>query len=95
MLPVLVLLLAVACAKSQKSGEAIYALEGKIVSRNAAENTLRVDHQAIPGFMDAMTMDYPVRGAKVTALPPDNTTIVATVHAGDSGYWLTDVKPRK
>lgn len=89
----------IACAREQpgpkplsEPGEKLYDLRGRIVSRDAGDNTLRVDHQAIPGFMDAMTMDFSVRGAQVQSLPPDQTTIEARVHVTDNGYWLTDVK---
>ena len=90
-------LLALACAKHEKplseKGEKLYTLKGKIVSRDVSINALRVDHQAIPGFMEAMTMDYPVRGANVAQLPPDNSKIEARLHVNDDRYWLTDVKP--
>ena len=73
-------------------GEKLYDLRGRIVSRDAGDNTLRVDHERIEGFMEAMVMDYSVRGANVTSLPADNTTVEAKVHVTDRGYWLTDVK---
>lgn len=73
-------------------GEKLYTVRGKVLSRDAADNTLRVDHEAIPGFMEAMTMDYSVRGAEVTSIAPDNTRFEAKLHVTDNGYWLTDVK---
>lgn len=73
-------------------GEKLYTVRGKVLSRDAGDNTLRVDHEAIPGFMEAMTMDYSVRGANVTAIAPDNTRFEAKLHVTDNGYWLTDVK---
>ena len=73
-------------------GERIYTLTGKILARDRGDNTLRIDHEAIPGFMEAMTMDYSVRGATVSALPPDGTRVVATLHVTDRGYWITGVK---
>ena len=92
-------LLLAACARERPApkrlsepGEKIYALKGTIVARDAGDNTLRVNHQAIPGFMEAMTMDYPVRGAAVAALPPDKTAVVATLHVHDDSVWITDVK---
>ena len=42
--------------------------------------------------MEAMTMDYPVRGADVKTLPADKSRFSARLHVTDSGYWLTDVK---
>ena len=73
-------------------GEKTYVLKGTIVGRDAGDNTLTVDHQAIPGYMEAMTMDYPVRGAVVTALPANAAAIEATLHVHGTSYWLTHVK---
>jgi protein SCO1 len=38
-----------------------YKLHGKVVSIDRLGHQLIVDHDAIPGFMDAMTMPYPVK----------------------------------
>lgn len=69
-------------------------LKGNIVGRDAGDNTLSVDHEAVPGYMEAMTMDYPVRGAVVTTLPSNATAIEATLHVHGTSYWLTHVKRR-
>ena len=63
-----------------------------ILSRETTSNTLSVEHEAIPNFMAAMTMDFPVRGAKVAQLPPDGTRIEATLHHSGNQFWLTDVR---
>ncbi len=42
--------------------------------------------------MEAMTMDYSVRGAKVAQLPPDGSAIVAKLHVVSDAYWVTDVR---
>ena len=73
-------------------GEKVYTLTGKILARDGGENTLRLDHEAVPGFMEAMTMDYSVRGASVADLPPDGTRVVTTLHFTNNGYWITGVK---
>ena len=75
-------------------GEKTYVLKGKIVGRDAGDNTLTVDHESIPGYMEAMTMDYPVRGTTVAALPLNATAIEATLHVHGTSYWLTQVKRR-
>lgn len=98
---VLIALLAVSlitCGKSQPqkpvdvAGQKVYDLRGKIVSRDRGENTLKIDHEEIKGFMEAMTMDYTVRGAKVEQLPPDGTKIHAKLHVVDDAYWVSDVR---
>ena len=73
-------------------GEKLYDIRGKILSRDTVINSLRVDHDAIPGFMEAMTMDYTVRGTPVADLPPDQSRFEAKLHVAEGGYWLTDVK---
>lgn len=100
LLPLLLLAALVACGGGETAqpkplsvpGEKLYTLRGKVLSRDAADNTLRVDHEAIPGFMEAMTMDYSVRGADVAAIAPDNSRLEAKLHVTDNAYWLTDVK---
>ena len=94
---VLVLCL-VACSKKSGGsgptsvpGEKVYPIRGKIVSKISG-NSIDLDHEAIPGFMEAMEMPYEVRGAAVKDLPPQGSRIDAKLHVIDDGYWLTDVK---
>jgi len=96
---IFIALLALACGDRGKNdkplsvpGEKLYPVEGKILGRDEPANSLLVDHKAIPGYMEAMAMDYPVRGTKVQSLPPDQSRITARLHVTDSAYWLTDVK---
>ena len=64
-----------------------------IVSRDRAQNVVNLDNKEIPGVMEAMKMDYELRGAKVDALPPDGTAVDVKLHERDGRYWVTDVKP--
>lgn len=73
-------------------GEKLYTLRGVILARDATSNTLQIQHEAIPNFMAAMTMDFPVRGAKVSELPADKSRIEARLHFTDRAFWLTDVR---
>jgi protein SCO1 len=58
---------------ASKSTYKTYSLRGKIVSTNAATSEITVSHEAIPGFMEAMTMPYRVK----------NRNIVSDLHPGD------------
>ena len=98
-LSLLFLILAVlACGEREEPkplsepGEKLYVVRGVILSRDAERNTLNIDHEAIPGFMEAMVMDYAVRGAKVDELPADKKRIEAKLHVTERSYWITDVK---
>jgi len=92
-------LLVVACTKAKaekkplsEPGEKVYSVRGVIVGRDAGDNTLRLDHEQIPGYMEAMTMDYPVRGPMVASLPGDKTRVTVRLHVHDDRVWLTDVR---
>lgn len=76
---VLVFLLLAGCHSSQDSatsgtsGVAVYRLRGKVVSSDAAHGIVVLDHEAIPGFMDAMTMPYQLK----------DPSVVTELHPGD------------
>ena len=42
-----------------------YKLRGKVVSTNASTGNVTLNHEAIPGYMEAMTMPYRVKDANV------------------------------
>jgi protein SCO1/2 len=51
----------------------IYKLRGKVVSENPATGEVTLNHEAIPGFMDAMTMPYKLK----------DPSILSELHPGD------------
>jgi protein SCO1 len=75
-----------------EAGEKVYDMKGKIVARDVESNSVTVDHEEIPGFMEAMKMDYTVRGAKVARLPANGARVAAKLHVTDGGYWITDIQ---
>lgn len=94
------MLTALACGGPERDkplsepGERLFDVRGRIEGRDASDNLIRLNHERIPGFMDAMTMEFTVRGAAVTSLPPDGAEVTAKLHVTDRAYWLTDVKSR-
>jgi protein SCO1/2 len=69
------------CHSSQPSAVAdpasenfkIYKLRGKVVSANSATGEVTLNHDAISGFMDAMTMPYKLK----------DSNILSELHPGD------------
>jgi protein SCO1/2 len=51
----------------------VYKLRGKVVATDAAQGQVTLNHEAIPGFMDAMTMPYKLKDA----------SILSELHPGD------------
>jgi protein SCO1/2 len=89
----------VACKSRQEDAAAgpvnRYPLRGVVLSVDPARKTASIRHEEIPGFMEAMTMDFPVKNpgdlAKLTA----GAAITATLcqRPSDFEYWIEDVRP--
>jgi protein SCO1/2 len=67
---VLLLIVAHACAAAQHR----YPASGLVLSLDRDHQSMIVSHDSIPGYMDAMTMAFPVPSAK----------ILGGIHAGDT-----------
>ena len=68
-----------------------YDLKGKVVSIDKPGMRLTVDHEAIAGFMGAMTMAYPVKDERaLEALSPGDHVTAKVVSSGGS-FWLEDI----
>lgn len=50
---------------TQETSYKVYKLRGKVVSTNSSTGEVTVSHEAIVGFMEAMTMPYKVKDANV------------------------------
>jgi protein SCO1/2 len=85
----------VSCTKSESktdSGDAKrYPFKGTVVSVDKAAKKAKIDHEAIPGYMEAMTMDFPIKEDWVwDALTPGSEVRADLVIAKD-GYWLEKI----
>ncbi len=86
MLAVLALLIVVAtmagCTKQRPAAPAItktFRIRGKIVSTDAAAGKVTLDHEAVPGFMDAMIMPYKLADPSILSELHPGDTITADV----------------
>jgi protein SCO1/2 len=70
----------------------VYHLRGKVVSTDAAKGEVTLDHEAIPGFMDAMTMPYKLKDASLLSQmhPGDVITADVLVSSDPSADYLLD-----
>src|SRR5688500_9063321 len=65
-----------------------YELKGKVVSVDRAKGEASVEHEDIPGFMQAMTMDFPVRDPEALKVMGPGDRVQATLVVTDDAYWL-------
>ena len=85
----------VSCSyKSEETGhEKHYHLAGKIVGLDSRRRTATVDGEAIPNFMEAMTMEYPVKDKDDFKRLHVGDRITATVNVNEDGdYNLSHVQ---
>jgi Cu/Ag efflux protein CusF len=70
-------------AKAESGGKKPIAFSGRVEGVDLKLQTVAIRHGPIPGFMPAMTMDYPIDNrALLKKLKPDDE-ITATVYVGD------------
>src|SRR5208282_6376724 len=88
-----VALVPAACKKPPQEQESVkrYHLVGKVISVDTKGQAVIVDHQAIPGFMDAMTMAYPVRDVRILAPLNVGDEITADVVVASDGAYLENI----
>ncbi len=80
---------------SQSSANAKrYRMKGKVVSVDKPAKRAKIDHEKIEGFMDAMTMDFPVRADWVWNELVPGAEISADLvvdSAAKDPYWLENI----
>jgi Cu/Ag efflux protein CusF len=88
-----VILFAGCGAKTQTQGQTKrYAMEGEIKALDSGAKTASINAGKIEGWMEAMTMEYPVRPDPEFAKLHVGDRIQATVVVNDLKYYVTDVK---
>jgi protein SCO1/2 len=68
-----------------------YAVKGIIVGTDPAHSEVTVDSEAIPGFMDAMTMPYKVRDPNILLDLHPGDHMTGTLLVADSGTLLDQI----
>ena len=86
------ILLAGCGAKPQEPQGKRYAMQGEVKALDPAAKTANINAGKIEGWMEAMTMEYPVRPDAEFAKLHVGDRIQATVVVNDERYYVTDVK---
>lgn len=69
-----------------------YSLKGKVVSVDPAKQKATIQHERIEGFMDAMTMSFPVYDKDVLqTMSKDSEVKAELIVNGDGDYWLENI----
>jgi protein SCO1/2 len=78
------------CVASKGHGEERrYDLKGKVVSVERGRGEVNVEHEAIPGLMDAMTMPFALKDKDALNIVEPGDRLQATLVVADDGqFWL-------
>jgi Cu/Ag efflux protein CusF len=91
-----VLLCSMALASCRRTSEATgvvkrYQLSGQIVRLEPQARAAVIKHQKIEGWMEAMTMEYPVKDIGEFRALNSGDRIKATIFVRGLDYWISDV----
>jgi len=87
----ILLLTSLACKK--ETPVKVYPMKGVIVKVDMLGKSAAIDAEKIDGWMEGMTMDYPVHDAKLLEGIKPGDHITASVHVPeDLNYWIDNIK---
>lgn len=78
------------CGKKEPARQ--YKLKGKVIRLVPENRIASIQHEEIKGWMEAMTMEFPVPDAAEFAKLKPGLEVEATVNVRDLDYWLTDIR---
>ena len=84
-----------AAAQTKPEKPRQYQMRGVFVRLDPKTNLAFINAEKIEGWMDAMTMEYPVENKKEYLSLRVGEKISATVNVTSEGFWLTNVKEKK
>jgi protein SCO1/2 len=71
-----------------------YQLRGQVVRMDPQAHAAVIQHQKIEGWMEAMTMEFPVKDEKEYNSLHSGDRIDATVFVQDLDYWIGNIRPQ-
>lgn len=69
-----------------------YKLTGEVMRIEPQLRTAAIKHEKIEGWMEAMTMEFPVRDAKEFEKLAPGKKITATVYVSGDEFWIGNIQ---
>jgi Cu/Ag efflux protein CusF len=80
-----------ACKQPEKLPK-LYSVQGVLMKVDIPGKSAAINAERIEGWMEPMTMDYPVKDAKLLEGLKAGDKITATVHVPeDLNYWIDNI----
>ena len=69
-----------------------FQMRGEVTGLDAGGHVATIKHEAIPGFMGAMTMGYPVKDPAEFSKLAVGEPITATVYESGDDFWIGNIQ---
>jgi len=79
------------CRQSGKPPQTRYELKGKTISVDRKLRLAAIAHEAIPGFMGAMTMTFPVKDEEGLSRLESHDQVLAILVVEEGSFWLENL----
>lgn len=91
---IVVLLSGLSCGGNTATNAPIkkYPMRGQVQKLDSAARIATIRHDKIGDWMDAMTMDFPVRDAAEFAKLHTGDKLTATVYVQDTDFWIGGIQ---
>jgi len=89
---VIVIVSTEACGPGRTTPERTCELRGEVLRLDPQTRTAVIQHQKICDWMEAMTMEFPVRDAREFEKLKGGEKITATVHIADPAFWISNIQ---
>jgi Cu/Ag efflux protein CusF len=86
------ILFSLSCGRQPKTPMRTCELRGEVTRLDSQVRTATIKHEKICDWMEAMTMEFPVKEAKEFEALKPGEKITATVHIGDPEFWISDIR---
>jgi protein SCO1/2 len=77
---------------SKAPPDKLYPLKGKVTAVNTDKATVKIDHEDIPGLMEAMEMEFHVADPKMLSGIKAGDQVQGQVKQAESGFVLTGLE---
>lgn len=92
---IMLLFCCVSCAGKPAEKPKTYQMRGRVIRLDPQTNVATIHNENVPGWMEEMTMQYPVENKDEYLALRSGENIAATVNVTSEGFWLTNVKESK
>jgi protein SCO1 len=84
----------IGCGKTSAPAERLYEVKGKVVAVDAQKPSVTLDHEDIPGLMQAMTMEFAIPDPHLLNGITVGDSVRGRIRKDEGGYVLRSLEKK-